>query len=124
MEPFIDARVQIDDSKTIKKKFWNYLIDVFLYIDPIDCVSDSCHLAWLIRDNPHLLTVVHDGHCSNGTRFAQLRHSGFNHCFLVNSTNAERPLAVIVTYWVFVGVILTASVTLLAVFLRKYQVWN
>ena len=43
-------------------------------LDPIDCVTDICHLAWLIRDNRHLLYVVGDAtQCSNGTVFRDLR---------------------------------------------------
>jgi len=42
-----------------------------------------CHLAWLIRDNRHLLKVVDGGTCSNGTTFEQLDPNGFKNC-LVN----------------------------------------
>ena len=49
-------------------------------IDPFDCVSDFCHLAWLIRDNPDLLKAVTGGRCINGTKFKQLDPNGFNHC--------------------------------------------
>ena len=52
-------------------------------LDPFDCVSDLCHLSWLIRDNPDLLKSVTGGRCSNGTKFEQLNPNGFNNC-LVN----------------------------------------
>lgn len=42
------------------------------FIDPFDCVSDFCHLPWLIRDNPDLLKAVTGGRCINGTKFRQL----------------------------------------------------
>ena len=39
-------------SKTISL----FIVCVFCcYSDPIDCNEDPCHLAWIIRDNPHLL---------------------------------------------------------------------
>jgi len=37
----------------------------------MDCIEDPCHLAWLVRDNRHLLTSVR-ATCSNGTAFADL----------------------------------------------------
>nr|CAG4641628.1 EOG090X04MD [Eurycercus lamellatus] len=41
--------------------------------NPIDCESDPCHLAWIIRDNRELLlTFVLEGVCSNGTPFSAL----------------------------------------------------
>jgi len=51
-----------------------------LHIDPIDCVSDLCHLAWLIRYNRNLLPAVSDGFCSNGTRFEDLNQSAYANC--------------------------------------------
>lgn len=41
-------------------------------LDPIDCVTDIRHLAWLIRDNRHLLRAIVGGQCSNGTSFQSL----------------------------------------------------
>lgn len=46
-------------------------------IDTIDCEKDVCHLAWLIRDNRHLLSAVSRGKCSNGTTFEKLDPEGF-----------------------------------------------
>ena len=43
-----------------------------------DC--SDCHLAWLIRDNPHLLTPIISGTCSNGTTFALLKAIGYANC--------------------------------------------
>ena len=48
---------------------------VALRTDPMDC--SDCHLAWLIRDNRHLLAAVYKGTCSNGTTFQQLEPKGF-----------------------------------------------
>jgi len=46
----------------------------------IDCVTDICHLAWLVRDNPNLLNYVQNGVCNNGTTFKALLPEGFNSC--------------------------------------------
>jgi len=51
-----------------------------LYLDPIDCESDPCHMAWIIRDNRRLLSVVNDGQCSNGTLFNQLDPNEYTDC--------------------------------------------
>ena len=44
----------------------------YAVLDPIDCVTDICHLAWLIRDYPHLMRSIVGGQCSNGTSFQSL----------------------------------------------------
>ena len=49
-------------------------------LDPIDCESDLCHMAWLIRDNRNLLPAVNLGQCSNGTIFEDLDPNGYNDC--------------------------------------------
>ena len=49
-------------------------------IDPIDCETDFCHLAWLIRDNRDLLPAVAAGVCSNGTAFEDLNPDGYKSC--------------------------------------------
>ena len=43
------------------------------FTDPIDCVSDVCHLAWIIRENRHLLKAVRDAQCSNGIPLIDLQ---------------------------------------------------
>ena len=49
--------------------------------DAIDCKTDPCHLAWLIRDNPNLLKVVGNGRCTDGTRFEDIDpKTFFNTC--------------------------------------------
>ena len=47
--------------------------------DRFDC-SDYCHLAWLIRDNRHLLQFVPFGTCSYGTQFEDLDPNRFTDC--------------------------------------------
>ena len=48
-----------------------------MYADKIDCVSDPCHLAWLIRDNRNLLKVVGNGRCTDGKRFEDIDPNTF-----------------------------------------------
>ena len=55
-----------------------------LLIDPIDCVSDPCHLSWLIRYNRNMLPAVSDVFCSNGTRFEDLNQNAYANCPFVN----------------------------------------
>ena len=57
---------------------WNNKITKFS--DPFDCETDPCHLAWLIRDNRHLLAPIYGATCSNGTQFTQLISNDFSHC--------------------------------------------
>jgi hypothetical protein len=47
-------------------------------IDPIECAD--CHLAWLIRDNRHLLPAVYQGTCSDGKKFRELNPKAFATC--------------------------------------------
>ncbi len=51
-------------------------------IDPFDCYSDSCHLAWLLRDNRQLLPGFRYGMptCDDGAYFDQLSPSLFADC--------------------------------------------
>ena len=53
---------------------------IYRSIGPIDCENDLCHLAWLIRDNRHLLPAVYLATCSNGTTFQQLDSNAYNSC--------------------------------------------
>jgi len=57
-------------------------------LDPIDCEMDPCHLAWLIRDNRHLLSAI-GGQCSNGTLFDYLDPNAFT----------DFPVIIIVSYF-------------------------
>ena len=53
------------------------------YIDSFDCYSDSCHLAWLLRDNRQLLDSFKQGGppmCADGTLFADLDLDLFQNC--------------------------------------------
>ena len=58
---------------------YDVLIFVFSYIDPIDCESDPCHLAWLIRDNQYLFGVIQNATCSNGKTLEELNPEDFNY---------------------------------------------
>lgn len=44
---------------------------IYNLADPIDCVEDPCHLAWLMRDD-QLQKHVKGGRCSDGTNLADL----------------------------------------------------
>ena len=46
----------------------------------IDCVTDHCHLAWLIRDNPHLLIAIDRPTCLDGRQFKDLDPKAFADC--------------------------------------------
>ena len=51
--------------------------------DPIDCETDPCHLAWIIRDRRELLKNVLNAKCSyNGTSFEDIDYKDDNyiHC--------------------------------------------
>ena len=59
----------------------------FIRTDRVDCETDPCHLAWLIRDNPHFIKNVktyYSGNttptCTNGTRFVDLNPNAYNDC--------------------------------------------
>ena len=64
--------------------------------DPIDCATDICHLAWLIRDNRHLMKAI-SGQCSNGTVFEDLMSNDYADCpavgpsVVVNERNSFCP---------------------------------
>ena len=52
-----------------------------ILIDPIDCSRDLCHLAWIVRDNPHfIIKAAKDAKCSNGVKFSQFRREEFANC--------------------------------------------
>ena len=59
------------------------LICVSIYAittDAIDCESDPCHLAWLLRDNRQFLNALLQASCSNGSAFDQLDPTGYDGC--------------------------------------------
>lgn len=68
----------------------------FTTTDPIDCATDICHLAWLIRDNRHLMKAI-SGQCSNGTVFEDLMSNAYADCpavgpsVVVNERNSFCP---------------------------------
>ncbi|KAK4009002.1 hypothetical protein OUZ56_014130 [Daphnia magna] len=51
---------------------------IYVRNNPFEC--GDCHLAWLIRDKPHLLKRVFGGRCSNGTQFEDLKPEGYHDC--------------------------------------------
>ncbi len=55
---------------------------MFTVTDPFDCYSDSCHLAWLLRDNRQLMQGFRYGmpQCADGTYFDQLSPTLFANC--------------------------------------------
>ena len=55
---------------------------LIFFKDPFNC-SDSCHLAWLIRDQRNLLKRFSEEYpprCSNGTLFSDLDPKGYDNC--------------------------------------------
>ena len=52
----------------------------FCFTDQIDCDSDPCKMAWLIRDNRQLLPAVINGQCSNGIAFNAIDQSSLANC--------------------------------------------
>jgi hypothetical protein len=82
-----DGNVYVYDSTYLKQRLFLYLVKNRVTIwfkliwarpsDPFEC---DCHLAWLIRDNHHLLDRVYGGQCSNGTYFSSLNPQGFASC--------------------------------------------
>ena len=68
------------------------VLDIISYIDPIDCESDICHLAWIIRDHRHLLDVVFGAKCANGTWLSALNPPSDDICGS-SSSNTTSPAA-------------------------------
>jgi len=69
------ARLESSVFQSLLKKIQPFAPDnarVLLDKNPIDCVEDPCHLAWLVRDNPILLNAVPDAQCANGTSLKNL----------------------------------------------------
>ena len=46
-----------------------------------------CHLAWLIRDNRHMLHFVSNATCSNGVKFKMLDPSSYDICPVSSHSN-------------------------------------
>ena len=68
-------------SVMVIEGFFNFILFIyFIGIDRIDCVTDHCHLEWIVWDNRTLLDAVNDGVCSNGTAIKDLNPNGFNDC--------------------------------------------
>lgn len=60
--------------------------------DPIDCQSDPCHLAWIIRDRRDLLQVIEYGaFCSNGTLLSEVDPTALSECHPVYEVARLRP---------------------------------
>lgn len=51
-----------------------------MIIDPIDCTTNLCGLAWLIRDNPSLVPFVRAQCSNNGPYFDELNATAFRRC--------------------------------------------
>ena len=54
-------------------------------IDSIDCETDYCYMAWLIRDNRLLIQSIRSGYCSNGTALEMLDQNAYDNCPQVKS---------------------------------------
>lgn len=74
------GRVDVRSSKPTNKNNQYRKKIIFKISDPFDCESDTCHLAWLIRDNRPLLLPLWNAMCSNGTDFWLLDPNGYDHC--------------------------------------------
>lgn len=64
-----------------------------LYADPFDCYSDPCHLAWLLRDNRHLLDRLLSGQCEDFTYLSKLPIEMFEECEPVPITSTIIPVS-------------------------------
>ena len=49
-------------------------------LEQIENKSINCQLAWLIRDNPHLVKALHEARCVNGRTFNDLSPDDFKDC--------------------------------------------
>lgn len=71
-------------------QFHNSFAFQFNFSDSIDCVTDICHLAWLIKYNQHLMKGISFGICSNGTAFEDLVLNDVN-CSLASLSAIYQP---------------------------------
>ena len=61
----------------------HYKLNFILKTDQYDCISDPCHLAWLVDGNQHrdLLSKIDLISCSNGViRISNLPEANFKNC--------------------------------------------
>ena len=80
------------------------LFNGFYFLDPIDCVEDPCHLAWLVRDNPILLNAVPDAQCANGTSLKSLNPATLCYvnkiiCSLNNRHQSKNAICIFCRNW-------------------------
>ena len=69
--------------------------------DLIDCESDPCHLAWIVRDNPIMMNTIPGAQCSNGTSLRDLNPSTL--CFV-------RKLSIKITFGFFIIISLSTEI--------------
>ena len=62
---------------------------LFYVLDPIDCESDPCHLAWLTRDSPQLMKALPYGMCSNGLHLNEIVSTVFCTCSTLSTPLVE-----------------------------------
>ena len=75
---YVDIESSIKQLDNLFDKFNN---DITTYHSaPIDCVTDPCHMAWLIRDNRNLLSAIGFATCADGTPFGQLSANNYANC--------------------------------------------
>ena len=49
-------------------------MNLFCVTDPFDCISDPCHLSWLLRDHPRYASLYVDGaFCEDGRPFSSIK---------------------------------------------------
>lgn len=86
-------------------------------LDPFDCESDPCHLAWLLRDERHLLKSVSQARCSrDGRLFVEIDRSLFGNCAsyypCVEDAYKERSLMMDTTQTVWTLVVCSNNIPL------------
>ena len=52
----------------------------FVFIDPFDCTSNLCSMAWALGQNRALLKPLDAVKCSNGTLFTALSANAYSSC--------------------------------------------
>lgn len=60
-------------------------------LDPFACLTDVCHLAWLLRDNRQFLQFIFNAKCDDsGQKFEDIDEGEFSDCpvgFMSATTN-------------------------------------